>query len=78
MGHILKIISPCKFVKSVMLASVLVKSGLENRDYDRRGSAVLTMRHPSIQQKLALTSPRSGGRSVGIVRLRAKATELVS
>jgi hypothetical protein len=26
-------------------------------------------------QRLALTSPTSGGRSVGIVRLRAKATE---
>jgi hypothetical protein len=26
-------------------------------------------------QKLALTSPTSGGRSVGIVRLRTKATE---
>jgi hypothetical protein len=30
------------------------------------------------QQKLALTSPTSGGRSVGIVRPRTKATELVS
>jgi hypothetical protein len=30
--------------------------------------------HP---QKLALTSPKSGGRSVGIVRSRTKATELV-
>jgi hypothetical protein len=29
-------------------------------------------------QKLALTSPTSGGRSVGIVRSRTKATELVS
>jgi hypothetical protein len=29
-------------------------------------------------QKLALTSPTSGGRSVGIVRWRTKATELVS
>jgi hypothetical protein len=28
-------------------------------------------------QKLALTSPTSGGRSVGIVCLRAKATEFV-
>jgi hypothetical protein len=26
-------------------------------------------------QKLALTSPTSGGRSVGLVRLRTKATE---
>jgi hypothetical protein len=27
---------------------------------------------PSIRKKLALTSPTSGGRSVGIVRLRTK------
>jgi hypothetical protein len=30
---------------------------------------------PSIPQKLALTSPTSGGRSVGIVRLQTKAKE---
>jgi hypothetical protein len=48
--------------------------GLEIREYGRmdlsrwpRGTP-----HP---QKLALTSPTSGGRSVGIVRLRTKATE---
>jgi hypothetical protein len=33
---------------------------------------------PLYMQKLALTSPRSGGRSVAIVRLRTKVTELVS
>jgi hypothetical protein len=32
----------------------------------------------SSSQKLALTSPTSGGRSVGIVRSRTQATELVS
>jgi hypothetical protein len=32
---------------------------------------------PFYPQKLALTSPTSGGRSVGIVRSRTKATELV-
>jgi hypothetical protein len=62
---------------ALICASVLVKSGLETRDYGRRGSAELTMRHPSNPQKLALTSPTSGGRSVGIVRSRTKATELV-
>jgi hypothetical protein len=31
----------------------------------------------SIRKKLALTSPTSGGRSVGIVRLRTKSTEFV-
>jgi hypothetical protein len=33
---------------------------------------------PLYQQKLALTSPTGGGRSVGIVRSRTKATELVN
>jgi hypothetical protein len=32
---------------------------------------------PSIRKKLALTSPRSGGCSVSIVRLRTKATEFI-
>jgi hypothetical protein len=32
---------------------------------------------PLYPQKLALTLPKSGGRSVGIVRSRTKATELV-
>ena len=31
---------------------------------------------PLYPQKFALTSPNGGGRSVGIVRLRTKATEL--
>jgi hypothetical protein len=50
-------------------------SGLENRDYGRRGSATLTTRHPLYPQKLALTSPTSGARSVGKGRSRNKATE---
>jgi hypothetical protein len=53
-------------------------NGLENRDYGRRGSAALTMRHPLYPQKLALASPTSGGRSVGIVRSLLKATELIN
>jgi len=32
---------------------------------------------PLYPQKLALTSPTGGGRSVGIVRKRTKATEFV-
>jgi hypothetical protein len=32
---------------------------------------------PSTPQKLALTSPTSGGRSVGIVRLLTKTTEFI-
>jgi hypothetical protein len=55
-----------------------VHPGLENQDYGRRGSAALTMRHPLYPQKLALTSPTSGVRSVGIVCSQTQATELVS
>jgi hypothetical protein len=41
-------------------------SGLEIRDYGRRGSAALTMQHLSILQKLALTSsPGSNFKSIG-------------
>jgi hypothetical protein len=65
------------FVFIVLCASVLVKSGLENRYNGRRGSAALTMRHPLYPQRLALALPTSGGCSVGIVCSRTKATELV-
>jgi hypothetical protein len=50
-------------------------SGLEIRDYGRRGSAALTTRHPSNPEKLVLTSPTSGGLSLGTVRSRTQATE---
>jgi hypothetical protein len=52
-------------------------SGLENRDYFRRGirrADYATILHP---QNLALTSPTSGGRSFGIVRSRTQVTEWV-
>jgi hypothetical protein len=49
-------------------------SGLEVRDYDRMGGPLRDILYP---QKLSLTSPTSGGRSVGIARLRIKATEFV-
>jgi hypothetical protein len=44
-------------------------SGLETREYGRWITPPL---HP---QKLALTSPKSGARSVGVVRSRTQATE---
>jgi hypothetical protein len=50
-------------------------SGLGNRDYGRRGSVAPTTRHLSIRKNVALTSPTSDGRSVGIVRSRTQATE---
>jgi hypothetical protein len=48
--------------------------GLENREYGRRDPSRLP--HGTLYpQKLALTSLTSGGRPVGIVRLRIQATE---
>jgi hypothetical protein len=50
--------------------------GLENREY---GLGIHHADHatPLYPQKLALTSPTSGDPSVGIVRSRTNATELV-
>jgi hypothetical protein len=50
-------------------------SCLENQGYGRRGFAALTTLQILYPQKLVLTSPTSGGRSVSIVRLLTKATE---
>jgi hypothetical protein len=52
-------------------------SGLENREYGRRDSSRWP-RGTLYPQKLARNSLTSGGRSVGIVRSRTQATELVS
>jgi hypothetical protein len=60
----------------VLLGRKSSGSGLENREYGRRDPLRLP-RDTLYPQKLALTSPTSGGRSVGIVRLRTKAMEFV-
>jgi hypothetical protein len=52
-------------------------SGLERRDYGR-GDPSRCPRDTLYPQKLALTSPTGGGRSVGLVRSRNKATQLVN
>jgi hypothetical protein len=52
-------------------------SGLENREYGH-GDPLRWPRDTFYPQKLAQTSPTSGGRSVGTVRLRTKATEFFS
>jgi hypothetical protein len=49
-------------------------SGLESRECGRRGPSSWP-RGTYPQKKLAITSPTSGGRSVGIVRSRTHATE---
>jgi hypothetical protein len=51
-------------------------SSLENREYGR-ADPLRWPRDTLYPQKLLLTSTTSGGRSVGIVRLRAKTTELM-
>jgi hypothetical protein len=49
-------------------------SGLESREYGRRDPSCWA-RGNLYLQKLALTSPTSGGRSVAIIRSRTQATE---
>jgi hypothetical protein len=49
-------------------------SGLESREYGRRDPSRWP-RDTLSSQKLALVSPTSGGRSVGIVRSRTQVTE---
>jgi hypothetical protein len=51
-------------------------SGLEIRDYDRRDPS-RSPRDTFYPQELALTSPKSGSRSDGIVRSRTQATEFL-
>jgi hypothetical protein len=49
-------------------------SGIETREYGR-GDPLRWPRDTLYPQKMALTSPTWGGRSVGIIRLRANTTE---
>jgi hypothetical protein len=51
-------------------------SGLESREYVR-GDQLRWSRNALYPQKLALTSPTSGVRSVGLVISRTKAIELI-
>jgi hypothetical protein len=48
--------------------------GLERREYGRREPSRWP-RGTLYKQRLTLTSPTSGGRSVGIIRSRTQATE---
>jgi hypothetical protein len=51
-------------------------SGLESREYGRR-DPLRRPRDTLYPQKLAITSPRSGGCSIGIVCSRTEATDLL-
>jgi hypothetical protein len=66
---------PLSLVSTIeeLLETKSIGSGLENRGYGCTEFAALTTRlYP---QKLALTSPTSGGRSVGIVHSQTQITE---
>jgi hypothetical protein len=56
------------------LEEIIAAPGLENREYGR-GDPLRRPRDILYPQKLALTSPTCGGRSVGIVLLRTKTME---
>jgi hypothetical protein len=57
-----------------LLSRVLYRICLEDLEYGRRDPSRLT-RGTLYPQKLALTSPTSGGSSVGIVRSRTQTME---
>jgi hypothetical protein len=54
----------------------VANSGLEIREYCRRGSVTLTTLHP-LSTKVGTNSPTSGGITVSIVRSRPKVTEVL-
>jgi hypothetical protein len=58
------------------LEEIVAAPGLESREYGR-GDPLRSPRDTLYPQKLALTSPTCGSRSVGIVRLRTMTTEFV-
>jgi hypothetical protein len=67
---------PLSLVSTIeeLLGRYSSSSGLENREYSR-GDPLRWPRDTLYPQKLALTSPTSDSRSVGIVRPQTKATE---
>jgi hypothetical protein len=54
-----------------------VAASVEKTEINGRADTLRSPRDTLYPLKLALTSPTSGGRSVGIVRLRTKAIEFV-
>jgi hypothetical protein len=71
---------PLSLVSTIeeLLGRKSIDSGLENRDYGRRGSAALIMRHPSIRKSWHLLRRQAAvARSVGIVRSRTQAMEIL-
>jgi hypothetical protein len=64
---VLWVVKPAVLFITITKKSFIVEENIRRTDHAT----------PLYPQKLALTSPTSGGRSVGIVRSRTKATELV-
>jgi hypothetical protein len=65
---------PDQFVESRRVKEV-VAAPVYKSEINDRGNPLRWPRDTLYPQKLALTSPKSGGRSVGIVRSRTKAME---
>jgi hypothetical protein len=63
-------------IKEELLGRKSSRSGLEDRDYDRKGSAALPTRHPSLSTKVS-TNVADKRRSLRVVRSRTKATRLL-
>jgi hypothetical protein len=81
----LEMLTVAQLVKSRPLSKRRINFGFRKICYWNKSRSLFSSPHfsnilfktPLYPQKLALTSPTSGGLSVGIVRSRTKATELV-
>jgi hypothetical protein len=68
-----------EFLSEGQLRSYLnekVAAPVYETEINGRGNSLLLPRNTLYLQRLALTSPTSGGRSIGVVRLWTTATEL--
>ena len=69
---------PLSLVRSIEeVLEERVAASVQKTEINGLGDPLRWPRDTALRKKLALTSPTGGGRSVGIVRSRAKATEEV-
>jgi hypothetical protein len=71
----LSLVSLVRSIEELIELKEVAAPGPENRDLTAVWILCADHVTPLYPQKLALTSPTGGGRSVGIVRSRTKATE---
>jgi hypothetical protein len=67
-----------RFIISIISRDINRENRVYKTEINGRGGPLRWPRDTLYPQKFALTSPTSGDRSVGIVRSRSKATELVN